>query len=127
MTLLRLTHSIPQSASFTPFSKAILAISHFALLILIPENREKVIKFFYDFSYRIHIFHKKVVSSAYAVYRKLWLNIFRPSILLFVLIKVKAISKTKIKRYAEIGSPCQVPLSSLKKQVVFPPFTTHNF
>ena len=50
------------------------------------------------------IFIKKVVSSeAYAVYRKLWLTIFKPSILLFVLIKVKAISKTKMKRYAEIG------------------------
>ena len=51
-------------------------------------------------------FIKNVVSSAYAIYRKLWLNIFRPSILLFVLIKIKAISKTKMKRYAEIGSPC---------------------
>ena len=60
------------------------------------------------------IFIKKVVSSeAYAVYRKLWLTIFKPSILLFVLIKIKAISKTKMKRYAEIGSPCRVPFSSL--------------
>ena len=50
------------------------------------------------------IFIKKVVSSeAYAVYRKLWFTIFKPSILLFVLIKIKAISKTKMKRYAEIG------------------------
>ena len=50
------------------------------------------------------IFIKKVVSSeAYAVYRKLWLTIFKPSILLFVLIKIKAISKSKMKRYAEIG------------------------
>ena len=50
------------------------------------------------------IFIKKVVSSeAYAVYRTLWLTIFKPSILLFVLIKIKAISKTKMKRYAEIG------------------------
>ena len=51
------------------------------------------------------LFIKKVVSSTYAVYRKLWLNIFRPSILLFVLIKIKAISKTKMERYSEIGSP----------------------
>ena len=51
------------------------------------------------------LFIKKVVSSTYAVCRKLWLNIFRPSILLFVLIKIKAISKTKMKRYSEIGSP----------------------
>ena len=47
------------------------------------------------------IFIKSVVS--YAVYRRLWLTIFKPSILLFVLIKIKAISKTKMKRYAEIG------------------------
>ena len=58
---------------------------------------------------------KKVVSSVHAVFRKLSLNIFRPSIfLLFVLIKVKAISKTGMKRYAEIVSSCRVPLSRLK-------------
>ena len=60
------------------------------------------------------LFYEKVVSSAYVVYRKLWLNIFRSSILLFVIIKVKTISKTKPKRNAETGSPCRVPLSSLK-------------
>ena len=60
------------------------------------------------------VFMKRVVSSAYAVYRKLWLNTLKPSILLFVLIKVKTIFKIKMKRYAEIESPCRVPLSSLK-------------
>ena len=55
-----------------------------------------------------------VAENSYAMYRKLWLNIFRPSILLFVLIKVKAISKTRRKRHAEIGSACRVPYSSLK-------------
>ena len=59
------------------------------------------------------IFIEKVVSSAYAVYRELWLNILRSSIL-FVVIKLKATSKTKIKMYAEIGSSYRVPLSSLK-------------
>ena len=52
--------------------------------------------------------------SAYALYRKLWLNIFRPSILLLVLIKVKATSKTKKKKYAEIRSPWGIPLTSVK-------------
>ena len=65
-------------------------------------------------------FIKKVVSSAYAVYWKLWLNIFRPSILFFVLMKVKAISKTRMKRYAEIRSPCRVSFSSLRYHVVVP-------
>ena len=37
----------------------------------------------------------------------------------FSLIKKKATSKAKIKRYAEIGSPCLVPLSNLKYGVVF--------
>ena len=41
---------------------------------------------------------KKVVSAAYAMYSKLWLNIFRPLIFVFALIK--AISKTKMKRHA---------------------------
>ena len=113
MTSLRLTHSIPQSASFTPFSTPISAILHFALLILRPEKKKKKPNVFYDFCCRIYIFYEKVVSSAYAVYRKLWLNIFR-SLVLFVLIKVKAISKTRMKRYAEIGSLCRVPHSSLK-------------
>ena len=54
------------------------------------------------------VFIKKVVPSAYAVYRKVWLNISRRSVLLLVLIKVKTIPKTKMKKYAEIGSPCRV-------------------
>ena len=64
--------------------------------------------------------------SAYALYRKLWLNIFRPSILLLVLIKVKATSKTKNKKYAEIRCPWAIPLTSLKWQAVFPSFETHD-
>ena len=71
-------------------------------------------------------FIKKVVSSAYAVYRKLWLNILKPSILLFVLIKVKTISRIKMKRYAEIGLPCRVRLSSLKERVLFSSFKTYD-
>ena len=59
-------------------------------------------------------FIKTGVSSVYIVYRMLWLNIFRSLILLFVVIKIKAISKTKMKSYAEIGSPCLVPFPSLE-------------
>ena len=44
-------------------------------------------------------------------------NFFKPP--LFVLLKIKAISKTKMKIYAEIGSPCPVPFSTLKERVVF--------
>ena len=57
---------------------------------------------------------KKVVSLAYVIYRKLWLNIFRSSISLFVLIKKKAIFQNKMKMYAEIGSLCRVLLSTLR-------------
>ena len=37
------------------------------------------------------------------------------------LTNIKNISKTSIKKYADIGSPCQAPLSNLKYVVVFPP------
>ena len=52
----------------------------------------------------------------------------RPSKSGFALIKGKTTSKAIkaiIKRYAEIGSPCLVPLSNLKYDVVLPPFL-HN-
>ena len=44
----------------------------------------------------------------------------------FALIKEKTTSKAIIKRYAEIGSPCLVPLSNLKYGVVLPPLITHD-
>ena len=44
----------------------------------------------------------------------------------FALIKEKTTSKAKIKTYAEIGSPCLVPLSNLKYGVVLPLLRTHN-
>ena len=43
-------------------------------------------------------FRKKVVSSAYAVYKKIWLKILRPFMFLFSLIHRKSISKTRINR-----------------------------
>ena len=42
------------------------------------------------------------------------------------LIRRNKISNISMKRYAEIGSPWQVPLSKLKRWVVAPPFTTHK-
>ena len=105
-SLLRLTHSIPQSALF---STPIPAISAHQFLWFKTRKRRKIIKCFYDFCCRIYIFYKKVVHT-----QLLWLNIFKSSISLFVLIKVKTISKTRMKRYAETGSCCQVPISRLK-------------
>ena len=40
-SLMKVTDSIPQSASYTPFSTPIPAIFYFALLILRPEKTEK--------------------------------------------------------------------------------------
>ena len=74
-------------------------------------------------------FTKKVVSSAYAAYRNSWSKMFRPETSfydLINLIKAKSTSNTKIKSYAEIGSPCRAPLWSEKYFVVWPPFITHD-
>ena len=65
-SLLRLTHFIPQSASFTPFSPSIPAISHSVLLILRPEKREKLSNVFMISVAEFIFFIKKVVSSACA-------------------------------------------------------------
>ena len=56
---------------------------------------------------------KKIVSSAYAVYRNVLSNILRPFIFLLSLVNKNTISKTSINKYAEIGSPCLVSFSSL--------------
>ena len=45
---------------------------------------------------------------------------------LFYLIKVKSISKARMKRYVEIGSPCRAPSWSEKHFVVLPTFITHD-
>ena len=58
---------------------------------------------------------KKVLLSVYAHYRKLWLNnIFRPSMLLFASIKVKAISKYGMKKYAEMDPLINVLIHFIK-------------
>ena len=59
-------------------------------------------------------FCKKGVSSAYAVYRRSLLQIFKLLMLGFFFILMNAISKTRVKRYADKGSPCLVRLSNLK-------------
>ena len=63
-----------------------------------------------DFSF----YKKKVVSSAYAVYRKSLLQTFKLLVLGFLFILMNALSKTRMKRYADKGSPCLVPLPNLK-------------
>ena len=42
----------------------------------------------------------------------------------FALTKEKNTSKPRMKRYAEIGSPCLVPLCNLRYGVVLPPLIT---
>ena len=64
---------MPQSATFTPFSVPIPAISHFVVLGLSPETRENLCKFS---NTEISSFKKKVVPSALAVYKNLWLKMF---------------------------------------------------
>ena len=42
------------------------------------------------------------------------------------MINKNAISKTSINKYAEVGSPCLVPLSSLKYFAVVPPLIAQD-
>ena len=56
----------------------------------------------------------KVVSSAYALYRWSLLQTFRLLISGFFFILMNANSKTRMKRYADKGSPYLVPLFNLK-------------
>ena len=51
---------------------------------------------------------------------------YRPLMSGFALIKEKTTSKARIKRYADIGFPCLVPLSNVKHGVVLPPLITHD-
>ena len=46
---------------------------------------------------------------------------------LFSLIDRKTISRTRINRQADIGSPCLVYFSSLKYLVVLPPFIMQDY
>ena len=57
---------------------------------------------------------EKVVSSAYAVYRKPLLQTLKLLILGFFFILINDISKTRMEKYANKGSPCLIPLFSLK-------------
>ena len=90
------------------------AISHLLLFGLSPENFENVSKMFINSITDFVSLRKKVVSSAYAVYWNVLSNMFRPFIFLLSLVNKNTISKTSINNYAEIGSPCLVPSSSLK-------------
>ena len=90
------------------------AISHLLLFGLSPENFENVLKMFINSITDFVSLRKKVVSSAYAVYRNVLSNMLRPLIFLLFLVNKNTISKTSINKYAEIGLPCLVPFSSLK-------------
>ena len=54
------------------------------------------------------------------------LKISRPWMFLFACIKRNTISRTSTNKYADTGSPCLVPLSSLKYCVVKPPLITQD-
>ena len=90
------------------------AISHLLLFGLSSENFENVSKMFINSITDFVSLRKKVVSSAYAVYRNVLSNMLRPLIFLLFLVNKNTISKTSVNKYAEIGSPFLVPFSSLK-------------
>ena len=111
---IRSIHSIPQSANLTPFRAPKPTISHLPLLGLSPENLEKTSTVLINSITDFLFLRKNVVSSAYAVYKNVFPKILRPLIFAFCMINKKTISQTSINKYAAIGLPCLVPLSSLK-------------
>ena len=111
---IRSIDSIPQSANLTPLRAPKPAISHLLLFGLSPENVEKILKVL---NYQITDYsslRKNVVSSAYAVYRNVFLKLLRPSIFSFCMINQNTISKTSINEYTQNGSHYLLPLPSLK-------------
>ena len=90
------------------------AISHLLLFGLSPENFKNASKMFINSITDFVSVRKKVVSSAYAVYRNVLSNMLRPFIFLLSLLNKNPIYKTSINKYAEIGSPCLAPFLSLK-------------
>ena len=60
------------------------------------------------------------------MYKKVWSKNVRPCIPLFCLIKLNTISRTRINKKADIGSPWRVTLSNLKYFIVNPPFIMHD-
>ena len=72
--------------------------SHLHLLGFKPEKDENMSKTFITSIKDFLSFRKNVVSSAYAVYKNVWLNMRRPFMFLFPLIDRKTISKTRINR-----------------------------
>ena len=125
-SLVRSRYFIPESATLTLFRKPNPAISHLVKLGRSPEKLEKHRKPFKTTLMELMSSKKNVVSSACAAYKYSWSKMFKSCVFLFVLIIMKNISKARIKRYADIGSPWWAPLSSLKYLVVCPPFITHD-
>ena len=91
-----------------------LAISHLLLFDLSPENFENVSKMFINPITNFASLRKKVVWSAYALYRNVLSNMLKPFIFALSLTNKNTISKTSMNKYAKIGSPYLVPFSSLK-------------
>ena len=101
----RFTHSIPQRAIWTLFRTPIPAILNLNLFDFNPEKNEKCSKTCITSVTGFLLLRKKVVSWAYAVYKKWLLKMVRPWKFSLSSTKKKTISKTRIKKYAKIGSP----------------------
>ena len=65
----RFTNSIPQSAIWAPFRTSIPGLSHLYLFGFNPEKSEKCSKICKTLVIKFLLLRKKVVSSAYAVYK----------------------------------------------------------
>ena len=115
-----------QSATYASFSEPIPAISHSLKLRRSADTIQNWFSTSKTFFIESKSFKKKFVSSAYAVYKKSWLNMLIPWIFLLDFIEIKNNSNASINRYAEIGSPCLAPRSRLKYVVVWPPLITQN-
>ena len=79
-----------------------------------PENREKLSKVTKIALTESRSDTKKVVSSAYADNRKTKSRIHNGLIESLERIIMKNTSRTKIKRYAAMGSPCRAPRFKLE-------------
>ena len=114
-----------QSASFTPFRTPIPAISHLEIFGFKRENSEDV-QCVYNFNNGVFVLNKESSIVSICCMQRLVIKNVNTFYIWVILAIIKKNSKTSIKRYAEIGSPCLVPLSKLKYLVVVPPFIIHD-
>ena len=109
MLVSKLIQFILQSATFTHLMTPIPAIFHFHLLIFRPENKDIVLRLFKTSDADISFCKVGIISVC--MYRS---HYYKLLILGFLFILMYTISKTKMKRHADKGSPCLVPLSNSK-------------